>query len=75
MHIGNNYYTILYVLAVSVYPCFWKMPYQRIAVSVSAYPYPVSVQRRAPIQIPQAVSERGPPNVSHSRYNNPVSTQ
>jgi hypothetical protein len=44
MHIGNNYYIILYMLAVSTYPYFLKMTYRRIAVSVSAYPYPVSVQ-------------------------------
>ena len=41
-----NFLVYFYILAVSAYPCFWKMPYQRIAVSVSAYPYPVSVQRR-----------------------------
>jgi hypothetical protein len=48
MHISNNNYTILYLLAVSAYPCFWKMLYQHIAVSVSTYPYHVSVQRRRP---------------------------
>jgi hypothetical protein len=47
MHISNNY-TIIYLLAVSAYPCFWKMPYQRIAVSVSTYPYRVSMQRSSP---------------------------
>ena len=39
-------FDIIYILAVLAYPCFWKMPYHRIAVSVSPYPYPVSVQRR-----------------------------
>jgi hypothetical protein len=36
----------LYILAVSAYPYFLKLPYHRINVSVSAYPYPVSVQPR-----------------------------
>jgi hypothetical protein len=40
---------MLRVLAVSAYPYFWKIPYQRIAVSVSMYLYPaVSVQRSLP---------------------------
>jgi len=37
-------FQLLYILAVSAYPYFLKMPYRRVVVSVSAYPYPVSVQ-------------------------------
>jgi hypothetical protein len=55
MHICNNYYTALYVLVVSAYPYFWEMLYRRIAVSVSAYPYPVSVQRGEHAEVYQAL--------------------
>jgi hypothetical protein len=35
MHISNNNYTILYLLAISAYPCFWKVSYQHIGIDVS----------------------------------------
>ena len=37
-------YKIIYILTVSAYPYFLKLSYHHIGVSVSAYPYPVSVQ-------------------------------
>jgi len=39
-------FQLLYILAVSAYPYFLKMPYRCVVVSVSAYPYPVLVQHR-----------------------------
>jgi hypothetical protein len=38
-------YKIIYILAVSAYPYFLKLLYHHIDISVSAYPYPISVSR------------------------------
>ena len=53
----------IYILAVSAYPCFWKMPYHRIAVSVSAYQYPVSVQRRVGGSVLELLPESSRPRL------------
>jgi hypothetical protein len=57
MHINNNYYTILYVLVVSVYPCFWKMPYQHIGVSLSCIGATYTTESRT---LRWVVPSRGP---------------